>query len=123
MSAYNFQARFAPAVASGQKRQTIRRLRKSGRRHALPGEALQLYTGYGSSLAYKLVEPDPTCLSVDPVSIIKVDDDVQVLVRDEPLSLLELERLARADGFDNIRLFLLFFVESGLPFEGVLIKW
>ena len=43
MVAYNFQARFAAAVASGQKRQTIRAPRK-GNGHAKPGDRLQLYT-------------------------------------------------------------------------------
>lgn len=122
MTAYNFRGEFAPAVSSGEKRQTIRALRKGGR-HALPGEALQLFTGMRTLRCRKLLDPDPTCISVDPIDMIVVDDDVQVLVKDEPLSPLELERLARADGFDDVRKFLLFFKEQGLPFTGVLIKW
>ena len=122
MTAYNFKAEFAPAVSAGEKRQTIRALRKGGR-HALPGEALQLFTGMRTRECRKLLDPDPTCIAVDPIDMIVVDDDVQVLVKDEPLSPLELDRLARADGFDDVRKFLLFFKERGLPFTGVLIKW
>ncbi|HEY8136236.1 MAG TPA: ASCH domain-containing protein [Methylocystis sp.] len=42
MVAYSFQKRFAEPILSGQKLHTIRADRK---RHARPGEALQLYTG------------------------------------------------------------------------------
>ncbi|MBY6244162.1 hypothetical protein [Methylosinus sp. Sm6] len=42
MVAYSFQKRFAEPIEAGTKRQTIRPDRK---RHARPGEELQLYTG------------------------------------------------------------------------------
>lgn len=40
MVAYSFQSRFAPAVESGRKRQTIRAVGK--RRHARQGEAKRI---------------------------------------------------------------------------------
>lgn len=43
MVAYSFQGRFAEPILSGRKRQTIRAIGK--RRHAEPGETLQLYQG------------------------------------------------------------------------------
>lgn len=42
MVAYSFQRQFADPILQGAKRQTIRGERK---RHARPGDALQLYTG------------------------------------------------------------------------------
>lgn len=42
MVAYSFQKRFVEPIRSGRKRQTIRADRK---RHARPGEVLQLYSG------------------------------------------------------------------------------
>lgn len=42
MVAYNFKAGFIPAIQTREKQQTIRLPRK---RHARPGEALQLFTG------------------------------------------------------------------------------
>lgn len=57
MPAYNFQKQFAPLVESGQKRQTIRAIGK--RRHARPGESLQLYTGQRTKACRKLISPDP----------------------------------------------------------------
>lgn len=42
MVAYNFKSGFVPAILSREKQQTIRLPRK---RHARPGEALQLFTG------------------------------------------------------------------------------
>ena len=43
MVAYSLKPRFIPPILSGAKRQTIRAI--SRRRHAIPGETLQLYTG------------------------------------------------------------------------------
>jgi len=60
---------------------------------------------------------------VDPISFVRVDDDVKVLLKNEPLSAGEIEQLARADGFSDARKFLQFFMADGLPFHGVLIKW
>ena len=41
--ALNFKQQFIPPILSGAKRQTIRAIGR--RRHAIPGETLQLYTG------------------------------------------------------------------------------
>ena len=52
MPAYNFQARFAPLVESGQKRQTIRRTAKC----AMPGATAYLYTGQRTEHCRKIGE-------------------------------------------------------------------
>lgn len=59
MVAFNFMPQFAPLVASGVKRQTIRQTAR-----AKPGDRLQLYTGQRTKACRKLVEPDPVCVMV-----------------------------------------------------------
>src|SRR6185437_1962428 len=61
---FNFQKRFAPKVASGQKRQTIRARRKDGR---MPrrGDHIKLYTGLRTRDVELLCEGTITeCFSV-----------------------------------------------------------
>lgn len=65
MVAYSFQKQFVAPILSGIKRQTIRSER---RRHARPGETLQLYTGMRTRHCTKIM-PDPVCVGLDEVSI------------------------------------------------------
>ena len=66
MPALNFKAEFAPLVESGEKRQTIRKLRKDGRDPKV-GDALYLYTGMRTKKCRKLgIAP---CESVQPIEI------------------------------------------------------
>ena len=117
MVAYSFKAQFAPLVETGIKRQTIRADRK---RHARPGEALQLYTGMRTKACRKLLTPDPICLSVEPVLI----DEARIRIGDHWLSENERNQLAIADGFANWGECFRFFRDvHGFPFRGVLIKW
>lgn len=62
MVAYSFQKQFAEPILSGQKLQTIRAPRK---RHARPGEMLQLYTGMRTRTCKKIAEKK--CVAVIPV--------------------------------------------------------
>lgn len=64
MTAFNFQARFAPLVESGAKRQTIRTSRR-----CKPGALVQLYTGMRTKACRKLVIPDPVCDLVDYIGL------------------------------------------------------
>jgi hypothetical protein len=63
MVAYSFDKRFVPQIANGFKRQTIRAHR---RRHARPGEALQLYTGMRTKQCKK-IRDDVLCSRIDEV--------------------------------------------------------
>ena len=117
MPAYNFQARFAPAIKAGTKRQTIRRRR---RRPTRPGDTLYLYVGQRTKRCQKLREA--ICVSVEPIDIhpgyIAVDGKV--------LSFLETWDLAQAEGFQSTARFYDFFQDHyGLRLIGVmeLIKW
>jgi hypothetical protein len=124
MVAYNFKAEFAADVGSLKKRQTIRANGK--RRHARPGEPLQLYTGMRTKACRKLVLPDPPCKSAEPISIwfLSNGQGINVTVNGEPVEDRELDQLAQADGFrdaDGLRQYVA--EEYGLPFDGTLIKW
>lgn len=99
MVAYSFKAYFAPQIETGVKTQTVRADR---RRHARPGEALQLFVGMRTRHCRKLLGRDPTCLFVSSINIqtntlvdgiASIEIDGRVLHRDE------IEAFARADGF------------------------
>lgn len=117
MPALNFQARFADLVESGEKRQTIRALRKDGR-DPKPGDTLYLYTGMRTKACRKLLEAE--CRSARPVTIL----DVGVCLGDDLPRRAERESLARADGFDTESEMVRWFQKThGLPFKGLLIRW
>lgn len=122
MVAYNFKAQFAPLIKSGQKLQTIRALGK--RRPPMPGEPLQLYTGMRTKQCQKLLDPDPLCVSVEPVKI-HILSGHEVTVGERRLTKFdELTNFAAADGFESAQAFFDFFQNThGLPFEGILITW
>lgn len=65
MVAYSFQPRFIEPIRAGLKRQTIRAHRK---RHARPGEAIQLYAGMRTRHCRKIID-DPVCTAVEPIEI------------------------------------------------------
>lgn len=114
MVAYNFQARFASAVERGEKRQTIRL--QGSRRHARPGEAVQLYTGMRTKDCRRLREA--VC-----------DLSTSCAIREEGVTLgnhpcVDVDDFARADGFADFEAMKAWFREMhGLPFVGRLIRW
>ena len=119
MPALNFQAQFAPLVESGEKRQTIRLLRKDGRMSCFQGDTVVLYTGMRTKGCRKLL--DATCESIDPITI-KANGTVklcgQVLHRDT------VEEIARADGFSDKAAMMEWFEKThDFPFIGYLIRW
>jgi len=114
MVAYNFQGRFADAVESGEKHQTIRAEGK--RRHAHPGDKLQLYSGQRTKSCRKLREA--IC---DDVMPIKINED-GVTICGTPV--IDLELLARLDGFISWAEMRDWFAKvHGLPFKGIMIQW
>ncbi len=120
MPLYGFKKQFAQAVATGQKRRTIRPGRK---RPTCPGETLFLYTGLRSTDARKLGEA--RCTRVARVEI----HDNAVKIGGAWLSAKELETFARDDGFKSTGDFLEFFrkvhkLKHGAPLIGFeLIEW
>ncbi len=114
MVAYNFQPRFAEAVANGDKRQTIRREGK--RIHAKRGDKVHLFTGMRTKNCRKLGEAICTYSS-------------HVGLREGVLSLgnyphVTADQFAMLDGFAHYADMLDWFRDThGLPFLGRLICW
>jgi len=116
MPAINFSERFAGAVETGQKRTTIRKVRK--RRPIVAGDRLILYTGQRTKHARKLREE--CCINVRDVRITKYS----LQLNDSMKTFAEAEAIARDDGFQSLAEFVLWFDDLyGLPFEGVHICW
>lgn len=133
MVAYSFQERFAEPIAGGHpatgivKRQTIRADRK---RHARPGELLQIYQGMRTKHCRKIIA-DPVCVAVRPLRLFVADAFVHFLDNDQTIDTAEaLDDFARQDGFlhwDDMRAFWqAAHPEASDPeryFSGVLIGW
>jgi len=121
MPLFNFQKQFAPAVESGEKRQTIRAKRKI---RPQVGQTAFLYTGTRTKACRKLGEAE--IVEVCPVLIGGNGCLINYDVRGEyPINeQWELDQFAAADGFENWESMRDWFKEKyGLPFEGDLIKW
>lgn len=118
-----FQHRFADRVADGTKLQTIRPPRK---RPIVAGDKLSLRKW--SDKAYRspqIVLREATCISCE---FVVIGDHISlgnsIVMRNEYLTAIELERFAKADGFDSFaEMFDWFSKTHGMPFAGVLIQW
>jgi hypothetical protein len=132
MPAYNFQTRFASAVADGRKTQTIRALRKDGRVPKV-GQNAYLYTGMRSSACRKLgegriIEAKSILIDEDGAFISGVDIPIcTTLANDGEYKVLtegKRDVFAQADGFTDWQEMVGWFRDThGLPFEGHLIMW
>jgi len=115
MPSLNFKQRFATLVESGQKRQTIRKMRK---RRFRTGDTLYLFTGMRTAECHRL--GTHCCISVHDVTITPehIEIDGRMLTAEET------GKLAQADGFASTREFLDFFRrEHDLPLLAQLIRW
>ncbi len=120
MVAYSFRPRFAALIESAAKTQTIRGPR---RRHALPGERLQLYTGMRTRHCRKLL-PDQVCASVDPILLWPENGRwFAFLGRADPIAVDD--AFAQRDGFTDAADFASWWSQAhGVRrFSGVLIRW
>ncbi|MFL5044909.1 MAG: hypothetical protein ACJ8FU_08280 [Xanthobacteraceae bacterium] len=125
MVAYSFQPCFVQPILDGAKRQTIRADR---RRHARPGEELQLYTGMRTKHC-KLIARK-TCLNVLPVMLWLMDGKVFI---GGALGTYygdgfdkTLDSFARLDGFSSWTELTAFWAKhfpGANKFSGVLITW
>jgi hypothetical protein len=142
VTAYSFQRRFVAPICVGlgieiplvpglriaagcgirPKRQTVRAVGK--RRHARPGEVLQLYQGMRTKLCQKIGEA--RCIDVSGV-IIWIDHRAIAIERAKMmLSRREMEQFARDDGFVDAEEMAQFWrcTHKGIErFDGVLIQW
>ena len=139
MVAYSFQRRFVdpikvglglavvppeyttgPVMVPAPKRQTIRAHGK--RRHARPGETLQLYTAMRTKQCFKIGEA--RCTAVNQITMMVGRRTIAFLVDGEPIP--DHREFVMADGFENLEDMLAFWHSEhrGVDkFEGVIIKW
>lgn len=120
MVAYSFRPRFVAAIAQGAKRQTIRADRK---RHARPGEELQLFIGMRTKQCRLIGRA--TCESVHRVKLLPFTSDGYVRVDGLPVD-AGLNGFARRDGFADWSDLCHFWNDAhpgATLFEGVLITW
>lgn len=123
MVAYSFQTQFADPIITGRKMQTIRAHRK---RHARPGEPLQLFVGMRTKHCRKLIEPDPLCVAVIHLKLDVRDIHPLLWWTPEVDQWVKADDLfAQADGFETVEAMRRFWFQTHGPgiFEGVLIKW
>jgi len=130
MPLLGFKKEFAGPVERGEKRQTIRAIRKDGRAPR-PGQRLYLYTGLRHASARKLGEA--TCKSAEKIRLLGPRGGVHASLRIQvlgprggwnQLTFEAAKRVAIADGFSGLWQMAEFFKkEHGLPFKGILIKW
>ena len=129
MVAYSFKSQFTSAIGLGTKTQTVRAVRK---RHARPGEIMQLYRGQRTKYCLKLA--DVMCTGVCPISVMVSKKNPELIdwieIDGNLLSDFDVEAFAKADGFYPNgqtsrfwmgRFWLLSHGEG--VFEGVLISW
>jgi hypothetical protein len=119
MPLLGFKKQFAPAVESGDKRQTMRARRKDGR-DPKPGDTLYLYTALRTKQARKLGEH--VCTAVKPITV--TPDTICLggtyLGRDER------NAFARADGFDSFDELIEWMaldVGREFPWHGIVVFW
>lgn len=121
MVAYNFSKQFVDRIRDGSKTHTIRKNGK--RRHARPGERLQLYTGMRTRGCKKILD-DPLCIRVATVRIeVGTVTIASIEVDDEPVD--DLAAFARDDGFAALaEMWMFWLVFHGMgTFEGSMIFW
>jgi hypothetical protein len=130
MVAYSFKRRFVDQIRAGlgliglpvhPKRQTIRAIRK--RRHAQPGDVLQLYCGLRTKSCFQI--GIARCTHLLPISIFVDSFTLQFTLDGVPVIADEYDAFVRADGFANLAdMYSFWRGEHGIGrFDGVLIKW
>lgn len=131
MVAYSFNPRFVEPIRQGFKTQTIRA--HGRRRHARPGELLQLYSGMRTAHCQRIL-PDVPCLELMEVEIQFRAGEITRIVTDG-VPVCDLDAFAIRDGFaDAVDMWAFWHdhhpqaVEAAtggimVAFRGVLIEW
>lgn len=127
MVAYSFQPRFIEPIRQGLKTQTIR---ATGlRRHARPGELLQLYSGMRTAHSTRIL-PDTPCLEVMQVEITFALGARPLIdrIRTDGVRIRDLDAFAIRDGFTDREDMSAFWRDhhphaTAAGFDGVLIEW
>lgn len=133
MVAYSFKARFAEPILVGlgarrmhnvnPKQQTVRAIEK--KRHARPGELVQLYTGLRTRSVRKLGEAVCTLTAAIKIEFPSIFA-ANIYIDDFSLTEDETHAFAHDDGFRTIDDFIEFWDDNhGIEkaFEGIIIYW
>lgn len=117
---YNFKAEFVPAIESGDKAQTIRRNKPSGRRPE-PGDKLYLNTAMRTKAARQL----GITTAIGSVAVRMNYASGTITVDEHKLPYSAALEFAREDGFDTVFDMLQWFkaMYEGDTFEGYCVKW
>lgn len=100
MVAYSFQQGFEKPILTRRKRGTIRDEGK--RRHARPGEEIQLYVGMRTRACRLIARA--TCLSVQPVRLYLRSGFIEIGQMPEAYAITDIDAMdafAQSDGFDD----------------------
>ncbi len=124
MVAYSFQSRFEPAIISRRKIGTIRAVGK--RRHARPGEQLQLYTGMRTRSCRLIGRA--TCEGVLTISLCFATPLVWLGHHIHGAPIGDLDKFARGDGFKDWDELVKFWADNHpgkrlWPWTGLWILW
>ena len=118
MPSLNFKSEFVSKIESGEKRQTIRSMRK---RLIKPGDTLHLYTGMRTKDCRRLAVV--RCNRIQNIKITwRGHGNPHINVDGWNLSIGLIDELAIADGF-NYGHELINFFRDKIPFNGQVIKW
>jgi hypothetical protein len=122
MVAYSFKKQFVEPILAKTKRQTVRAGRK---RHAHPGEPLQLYTGMRTKQCRLIGRA--VCEIVTPITIDQRDHWIYFpMTGVRYTTARDLDFFARLDGFPDWHEMLAFWKKehpTAIVFSGVLIRW
>lgn len=123
MPSLNFTV-FTEKVADGRKPHTIRATRN------VPfkvGDDLSFFTGMRTKACRRLRMNQP-CVGAPEIRILPIEQAVHLnqgshYYRTGMLRAAEIEKLARADGFETVDEFFAYFGRSGVEFKGQLVEW
>jgi hypothetical protein len=125
---YSFRKEFAPAILSGAKSQTIRQVRKDGRRPR-PGDLIRFFTGMRTAYCRKL----GSSIVTDCFTVYMDLEDLSarvIVLGGARLNFTDMEAFARLDGFDSAFAMLGWFQDayrqSDTPvtgFNGFCVRW
>jgi hypothetical protein len=123
MVAYSFNPRFVDPILNGAKTQTIRLI--GNKRHARPGELIQLYTGMRTRQCRKICD-DVRCVSDHQIHIDFGQEGQIEGIKVGILRIIDFDAFAAMDGFADAADMAAFWKAThgaSQRFSGALIRW
>ena len=126
MPLLNFKEQFVEPIRSGRKHHTIRSTRRIP---VKPGDNLYLYTGLRHKGAFRILPDAVKCTETQTIQIQSLVGGVRIVIDGNELAEDEMQRLAQADGFENLAAFYHFWqtthgdAQGHVNFHGQIIHW